>query len=113
MNRKIYSGGYYARQLMDIGLKPPQTGKQIFNPFAHFNLAGSFLSEAYGMISPGMPQTAAKIGTYYTSIQVEGGSLQVTQLVTSMISMAFFMDDIEGIIKTSIITMINTSFFIF
>ena len=109
MNRKIYAGGYYARQLMDIGLKPPQTGKQIFNPFAHFNLAGSFLSEAYGMISPGMPQTAAKIGTYYTSIQVEGGSLQVTQLVTSMISMAFFMYDIEGIIKTSIMALDKNS----
>jgi hypothetical protein len=102
MNKKIYSGGYYARQLMDIGLKPPQTGQQIFNPFAHFGLAGSFLCETYGIISPGMPQTAAKIGTYYTSIQAEGESLQVTQLVTSMISMSFFMDDIEEIIKTGI-----------
>lgn len=102
MNGKIYTGNYHARQLMDIGLKPPQTGQEVFNPFAHFGLSGSFLCEAYGLISPGMPRTANKIGTYYTSIQVEGEPLQVTQLVTSMISLAFFKYDIEEIVKAGI-----------
>ncbi|KPL09074.1 MAG: hypothetical protein AMS26_23335, partial [Bacteroides sp. SM23_62] len=102
MNKKVYASSYYVRQLMDIGFCPPRTGQQIYNPFAHFNLAGSFLSEAYGLISPGMPRTASEIGTYYTSIQVEGEPLQATQLVTSMISLAFFMDDIEKIITTGI-----------
>jgi hypothetical protein len=102
MNKKVYASAYYIRQLMDIGIKPPQTGYQLFNPFSHFSLAGSYLSEAYGLISPGMPQTAAQIGTHYTSIQVEGESLQVTQLVTSMISIAFFIDDVEEIINKGI-----------
>ncbi len=102
MNRKVYASSYYARQLMDIGIVPPYTGYRVFNPFAHFNLAGSFLSEAYGLISPGMPQTASTIGSHYTSIQVEGEPLQTTQLITSMIAIAFFTGDIEKIVKNGL-----------
>ena len=102
MNKKIWVSNYYARQLMDIGILPSYTGNRIFNPFAHFNLAGSFLSEAYGLISPGMPQTASVIGTHYTSIQVEGEPQQATQLVTSMIATAFFTNDINKIIENGI-----------
>ena len=43
---------------------PPLTGRIAINPWADFNLSGQFVSETWGLISPGMPQTAARIGIH-------------------------------------------------
>ena len=43
-------------------MEPSGYGIRVFNPWAEFNISGQFLCETYGLISPAMPQTAAKIG---------------------------------------------------
>ena len=58
---QIWCSNRYARNLMDIGIQPPFTGRIAFNPWAIFNISGQFLCEQFALISPGMPQTAAKI----------------------------------------------------
>ena len=45
-----------------------------------------------------MPQTAARIGTYYTHVSVEGEPIQSTQLMDAMIAAAFFTSDINRIL---------------
>ena len=62
INRRIWCSHLYLRQLMDLGLDPPLTGRIEINPWADFNLSGQFVSETWGLISPGMPQTAARLG---------------------------------------------------
>ena len=42
----------YARRLMDLGLEPPLTGRVALNPWAEFNISGSFLSETFGLVAP-------------------------------------------------------------
>ena len=98
INRRFWCSHQYLRQLMDLGFLPPQTGSLTFNPWADFNLSGQFVSETWGLISPGMPQTAARIGAQYTHVSVDGEPIQSTQLFASMIATAYVTSDIQKIL---------------
>jgi hypothetical protein len=109
VNRGVYCSNRFARYLMDIGFKPPYTGYTTFNPWATFNLSGQFLCETYGLVAPGMPQTAAKIGLNYTTVAINNEPAQATQLFTTMISTAFMENDINKIIEAGFVTLDKTS----
>ncbi|HXK58577.1 MAG TPA: ADP-ribosylglycohydrolase family protein [Acidobacteriota bacterium] len=98
INRRIWSANQYARQLMDLGMTPPLTGDILFNPFADFNIAGQFVGDMWGLLAPGMPQTAARIGVNYTRATVCGEPLQTTQMIGAMIATAFLTDNVERIL---------------
>ena len=59
MNKGIWVANRQARRLMDQGVMPPETGSTALNPYADYNLSGQFCVESYGLIAPGMPQTAS------------------------------------------------------
>lgn len=98
INRRIWCSHLYLRQIMDLGIDPPLTGRIEINPWADFNLSGQFVSESWGLISPGMPQTAARIGIHYTHVSVEGEAIQSTQMVDSMLATAFLTSSMERIL---------------
>lgn len=98
INRRIWCSHLYLRQLLDLGIEPPLTGLLMLNPWADFNLSGQFVSESWGLISPGMPQTACRIGVHYTHVSIEGEAIQSTQMIDSMIATAFLTNDIEKIL---------------
>jgi len=98
INRRIWCSHLYLRQILDLGIDPPLTGKIEINPWADFNLSGQFVAESWGLISPGMPQTAARIGAHYTHVSVDGEPIQSTQMIDAMISTAFLTGDMEQIL---------------
>jgi len=98
INRRIWCSHLYLRQLLDLGIEPPLTGKIEFNPWADFNLSGQFVSESWGLISPGMPQTAARIGIHYTHVSIDGEAIQSTQLMDAMLATAFLTSNMETIL---------------
>lgn len=100
MNQGIWVANKRARELMDKGLLPPQTSQVNHNPYAWYNLAGQFCVESYGMLAPGMPQTAADLGLHYARISVSQEPLQATQFWTSLISLSFVYP--EESIETSL-----------
>ena len=102
INDHIWCANLYARQLMDIGINPPLTGNLALNPWSGFNISGQFVCESFGLIAPGMPQTAARIGLNYTHVTIDAEPAQTTQLFTAMIATAFFTDDIETILDAGI-----------
>jgi ADP-ribosylglycohydrolase len=99
INRRIWCSHLYLRQLIDLGIEPPLTGCEEVNPWAGFNLSGQFVSETWGLISPGMPETAARTGTHYTHVSVEGEPIQSTQMIAAMIATAFLTNDMEAILN--------------
>jgi len=109
VNRGVYCSNRFARYLMDLGFKPPYTGYSTFNPWAGFNISGQFLCETYGLVAPGMPQTAARIGLNYTTVAINNEPAQTTQLFTTMISTAFIENDINKILDAGIATLDKTS----
>lgn len=102
INRRIWCSNQYVRQLMDLGLEPPLTGYIQLNPWADFNLSGQFVSETWGLIAPGMPQTAARIALHYTRVGIDLEPAQLTQLFAAMISQAFFSADLAEILDGGI-----------
>jgi hypothetical protein len=102
LNTKIWCSNKYARKMMSIGIKPPYTGRIALNPWAVFNISGQFLCEQFALIAPGMPQTAARIGTHYTHVAIDGEPTQTTQLYDAMIAIAFFEDDIMDVIDAGL-----------
>ncbi|HEY2015894.1 MAG TPA: hypothetical protein VGH38_20465, partial [Bryobacteraceae bacterium] len=88
INRRIWCSHLYLRQILDLGIDPPLTGRIEINPWAGFNLSGQFVSESWGLISPGMPHTAARIGAHYTHVGVDGEAVQSTQMMDAMIATA-------------------------
>jgi hypothetical protein len=83
---------------MGIGIRPPLTGKSAINPWPDFNLSGQFLAETWGLISPGMPQTAARLSLHYTHVSIEGEPSQSAQMFAAMIATAFLTSDIPRIL---------------
>jgi ADP-ribosylglycohydrolase len=98
INRRIWCSHLFVRQLMDLAIDPPLTGRVEINPWAGFNLSGQFVSESWGLISPGMPRTAARIGTHYTHVSVDGEAVQSTQMMDAMIATAFLTNEMEEIL---------------
>ena len=92
MNSGIWVANKKARELMDQGVVPPDTGNVVRNPHAWYNLSAQFCVESYGLIAPGMPQTAADVGLHYARIAVSEEPLQATQFWTSLISLRAFHD---------------------
>lgn len=103
MNTGIWVANKNARDLMDKGFIPPATGSTENNKAASYNLSGQFCTEAYGMISPGMPGTASELGIYYAHISVSDEPIQAAQFWTALISMNLLSDDpVEEIIKKAL-----------
>ncbi|MBM4088547.1 MAG: hypothetical protein FJ276_03845 [Planctomycetes bacterium] len=90
MNSGIWVANKRARELMDQGVVPPETGSVARNPHAWYNLSGQFCVESSGLIAPGMPQTAADIGLHYARIAVSEEPLQAAQFWTSLIALRAF-----------------------
>ena len=102
INKNIWCSNQYARYLMDLDIMPPFTGKLVLNPWAEFNISGQFLCESFGLMSPAMPQAAAKIGLNITSITIDYEPAQTTQFFTSMIAQAYIENDIDRILDAGI-----------
>ena len=87
MEKGIWVANLKAFELMKGGMIPPATGIPENNPYSIFNLSAQFCTESYGLISPGMPQTANQIGNYYAHIAVCCEPIQAAQFWTSLISL--------------------------
>jgi ADP-ribosylglycohydrolase len=98
INRRFWCANEYARQLMDLGIEPPLTGNRAINPWSEFNISGQFVSESFGLMSPGMPRRAAQLGLNYTHATIDGEPAQATQLFTAMIATAFVTADTNAIL---------------
>jgi hypothetical protein len=102
ISERIWCANRYARGLMELGIEAPLTGRVQLNPWSDFNISGQFVSECFGLIAPGMPQTAARIGLHYTSVTIDGEPAQTTQLFTTMIATAFTEDNVQRIIDAGL-----------
>ena len=95
INQRIWCSNQFARQLMDLGLEPPLTGRPLLNPWADFNVSGQFLCETFGLIAPALPRRAAEIGLNYTQVAIGGEPAQTTQFFTTMIALAYVESNID------------------
>jgi hypothetical protein len=66
-----------------------ETGYLAINPWANFNISGSFLAETFALCAPGMPQAGAKLALHYTHVAIDAEPAQSTQFTVAMVCTAF------------------------
>ena len=109
INDRIWCSNRYAREMMDLGIQPPHTGRIALNPWADFNISGQFLCESFGIISPGMPQSAGRIGTHYTHVAIDGEPAQTTLFFDAVLASAFFESDVMNLVQSGLDSMDQAS----
>ncbi|MBI2480302.1 MAG: ADP-ribosylglycohydrolase family protein [Planctomycetia bacterium] len=102
MQSGVWVANLFARELMQLGIEPPLTGRPALNPKSDFNISGQFVCETFGLIAPAMPRTAARIGLHHTHVAIDGEPAQTTQLFATMIAVAFRTDDINELIDAGL-----------
>lgn len=105
MDQGVWRANRRARELMDQGVIPPQTGDVDLNEHAWYNLAGQFCVESYGLVTPGMPQTAAALALHYAKVSVSHEPLQAGQFWASLVSRAFHhRGPLEQLLEENLVT---------
>ena len=101
LNHDIWVSTRRARDLMDEGLLPPQTGSAENNPEGTWSIGAQFQTELFGMLAPGMPDVAATYAERFARITSSGPAVEASVFYATLYSLAFFDDDIPALIAAA------------
>ena len=87
-----------ARLLLAKGLKAPDTGHPRYNRL-WFSIGPQFSSDVYGLITPAMPNVAAKIARQYGHVNGFAEGVDGAVFVAGMVSLAFTDKDPRQIVR--------------
>ena len=102
INRRVWVANKRARELMDEGVLPPETGHPSRNEKAWFNLSGQFTQELWGMICPGMPATAQRFGDKFAHVVVYGESVLAAHYFGVLYAEGFLESDVATLVNTAL-----------
>jgi ADP-ribosylglycohydrolase len=101
LNHDIWVSALKARQLMDEGIIPPDTGSAALNPEGIWSIGAQLQTELFGMISPGLPQEAARRAVYFARVTNSGLAVEASAFYTTMYALAYFESDVPTLIMTA------------
>jgi hypothetical protein len=87
-----------ARLLLAKGLTAPDTGHPRYNRL-WFSIGPQFSADVYGMVTPGMPNTAAKIARRYGHLNGYAEGADGAVFMAGMVSLAFVENDAREIVR--------------
>jgi hypothetical protein len=87
-----------ARLLLARGLRAPDTGHPRYNRL-WFSIGPQFSADVYGMITPGMPNTAATIAREYGHVNGYAEGADGAVFMAGMVSLAFVERDSRQIVR--------------
>jgi hypothetical protein len=97
-NAGAWGSSEQARLLLARGLSAPDTGHPRYNRL-WFTIGPQFSADVYGMITPGMPNTAAKIARDYGHVNGYAEGTDGAVFMAGMVSLAFFESDSRQIVR--------------
>jgi ADP-ribosylglycohydrolase len=98
LNFDIWNSALRARELMDEGILPPETGSAELNPVGAWSIGAQLTTELFGMIAPGMPEEAARRAAYFGRVTNSGPAIEASQFYAILYALAFFEGDISTLI---------------
>ncbi len=87
-----------ARLLLARGLNAPDTGHPRYNRL-WFSIGPQFSADVYGMITPGMPNTAARIAREHGHVNGYAEGTDGAVFMAGMISLAFVENDSRHVVR--------------
>ena len=101
LNHDIWCSTLKARQLMDEGVLPPDTGSAALNPEGVWSIDAQLQTELFGLIAPGLPEQAIQRATYFAKVTNSGLAVEVSAFYAAMYALAFFESDVPALITTT------------
>lgn len=98
---KLWHANQAARYNILNGIKPPESGHWLNNPHAD-DIDFQIESDFAGLMSPGMPNAAAKMGDRIGHIMNYGDGWYGGVFVSSMYATAFVSDDIQFVVSNAL-----------
>ena len=87
-----------ARLLLARGIIAPDTGHPRYNRL-WFTIGPQFSADVYGMITPGMPNTAARIAREYGHVNGYAEGADGASFMAGMVSLAFIENDPRQVVR--------------
>jgi ADP-ribosylglycohydrolase len=101
INRRIWVANRTARNLMDQGLLPPDTGKKENNP-NWFQIDPQLVNEIWSAFYPGLSRQAAHRADWAARITNDDWGVHPTVAYAVMISEAFFETDPQRLVRAAL-----------
>lgn len=101
LNHDIWVSTRRARDLMDGGILPPETGSAQNNPDGAWSIGAQFQTELFGMLAPGMPDVAATYAERFARITSSGPAVEASVFYATIYSLAFFSSDVPALIASA------------
>ena len=98
LNNDIWVSTLQARQLMDQGFVPPDTGSSTLNPEGIWSMDAQLETELFGLIAPGLPDQARRRAVYFARVTNSGSAVEVSAFYATMYALAFFESDVPTLI---------------
>jgi hypothetical protein len=99
LNNDIWVSALKARQLMDEGIVPPDTGSADLNPDGVWSIDAQLQTELFGLIAPGMPDEASRRARYFARVTNSGLAVEASAFYTGMYALAFIESDVPTLIS--------------
>jgi ADP-ribosylglycohydrolase len=99
LNYDIWVSTRRARDLMDEGVIPPETGSATLNPEGVWSIDAQLQTELFGLIAPGLPGQAAQRAIYFARVTNSGLAVEVSAFYAVMYALAFFEPNVPALIE--------------
>jgi hypothetical protein len=99
LNNDIWVSTLRARQLMDRGVLPPETGGAALNPDGVWSIDAQLQTELFGLVSPGLPEQAARRAAFFARVTNSGLAVEASAFYASMYASAFLESEILDLIE--------------
>lgn len=97
INRFIWAANRKARDLMDDGLIPPETGSKLNNPY-WYRITSQLVNEIWSVFYPGMIIQATERAEWGARIMCDDWAVHATSAYAVMYSAAFFEKDVNKLV---------------
>lgn len=101
LNHDIWVSTRRARDLMDEGFLPPETGSAENSPDGAWSIDAQLQTELFGMLAPGMPDVAAEYAERFASVTNSGPAVEASVFFATLYSLAFFEDSVPALIDAA------------
>ncbi len=101
LNHDIWVSTRRARDLMDEGVLPPETGGATLNPEGVWSIDAQLQTELFGLIAPGLPDEAGRRARYFARVTNSGLAVEVSDFYARMYARAFFESDVPTLIAAA------------
>ncbi len=101
LNHDIWVSTRRARDLMDEGFLPPETGNAENNPDGAWSIDAQLQTELFGMLAPGMPAVASTYAKRFAQVTNSGPAVEASVFFAALYSLAFFEDDVPVLIAAA------------